>query len=212
MNVDISEVRQIALSNLKVQATPTLILVDSSGRVMASWVGKLSPKREEEVFQKLAVVRQPKIPGQDELRPKDEEAEASDPDSLTAAQLVRMQERVVPLPIVDIRSREEYREGHISGSLNIPSEELEIRLEHEVPKDSLVVLYCHYCSSCDPAQNSIGVATLCTMGKAWLHKEGFTHVKVLRADFTNLQLAGIKIVEAPKGKPLASPATTDSSF
>lgn len=42
--------------------------------------------------------------------------------------------------IIDVRNPEVYREGHISGAINIPSEQLEDRMG-EIPKDRPVVVY-----------------------------------------------------------------------
>lgn len=54
LKVTIEDVQQISPSSLGVRATPTLILVNSEGNVINSWVGQLSPDKETEV---LAVVR-----------------------------------------------------------------------------------------------------------------------------------------------------------
>ncbi|MBP2667428.1 MAG: sulfurtransferase [Firmicutes bacterium] len=43
--------------------------------------------------------------------------------------------------IIDVRTPEEYRDGHIPGVTNIPLDELEQRM-NEVPKDKKVVLIC----------------------------------------------------------------------
>jgi hypothetical protein len=49
LGVPIADVRQAIFRDLKVRATPTLILVDGSGTVRHVWVGKLGADREEEV-------------------------------------------------------------------------------------------------------------------------------------------------------------------
>lgn len=38
------------LDLIKVTGTPTLLLVDSNGRVERAWIGQLPPEREKEVF------------------------------------------------------------------------------------------------------------------------------------------------------------------
>jgi rhodanese-related sulfurtransferase len=43
--------------------------------------------------------------------------------------------------LLDVRSVEEFAEGHIAGAVNIPYDQVEARLA-EVPKDKDVVLYC----------------------------------------------------------------------
>lgn len=47
----------------------------------------------------------------------------------------------VPFLFIDVRTAEEFAEGHIKGALLIPVQELESRLA-EVPHDKRVYLYC----------------------------------------------------------------------
>lgn len=54
LEVTIDDVKQISPASFGVAASPTLILVNSEGSVINSWVGQLSPDKEAEV---LAVVR-----------------------------------------------------------------------------------------------------------------------------------------------------------
>lgn len=46
------DVINTSLEDIKVDATPTLLLVDQLGRVKSAWVGKLDESREKEVMQK----------------------------------------------------------------------------------------------------------------------------------------------------------------
>jgi thioredoxin-related protein len=48
-NISVDAIRSTRLSDISVQGTPTLILVDENGVVIESWVGKLPPQREDEV-------------------------------------------------------------------------------------------------------------------------------------------------------------------
>jgi len=50
LKVTIKDIQQISPPALGVRATPTLILIDSAGTVINSWVGKLPPDKEEEVL------------------------------------------------------------------------------------------------------------------------------------------------------------------
>lgn len=50
LGVKIDSVEQVSFESLKVEGTPTLILVDSQGLVKKVWVGRLPPKVEEEVL------------------------------------------------------------------------------------------------------------------------------------------------------------------
>ena len=45
--------------------------------------------------------------------------------------------------ILDVRTQEEYDEGHIPGAILIPNTEIEVRAEEELPdKDQLILVYC----------------------------------------------------------------------
>ena len=45
--------------------------------------------------------------------------------------------------ILDVRTQEEYGEGHIPGAILIPNTEVEARAEKEMPdKDQLILVYC----------------------------------------------------------------------
>lgn len=44
---------QLPLNSIQVKGTPTLLLVDSKGKLTSQWVGKLSPSSETEVLAKL---------------------------------------------------------------------------------------------------------------------------------------------------------------
>ncbi|ATX82148.1 Rhodanese-related sulfurtransferase [Mariprofundus ferrinatatus] len=47
----------------------------------------------------------------------------------------------VPFEFIDVRTPEEYADGHIEGARLIPVQELEVRM-NEVPKDKQVYVYC----------------------------------------------------------------------
>ena len=50
LNVSVDDVKQAPLTAVGVEGTPTLILVDSNGVAVKSWVGKLASGRETEVL------------------------------------------------------------------------------------------------------------------------------------------------------------------
>jgi len=49
--------------------------------------------------------------------------------------------RASDIVVLDVRSREGYREGHLPGAINIPFEELPARMK-ELPKDKEIISYC----------------------------------------------------------------------
>jgi thioredoxin-related protein len=53
LSVPITDIRQASLSSLGVLGTPTLILVNNKGEVVASWVGKLPSDKEADVLAKM---------------------------------------------------------------------------------------------------------------------------------------------------------------
>jgi thioredoxin-related protein len=53
LNVKVDDVRQLPLDSLGIMSTPTLILVDSKGVTVNSWVGKLATSREQELLESL---------------------------------------------------------------------------------------------------------------------------------------------------------------
>lgn len=45
--------------------------------------------------------------------------------------------------IIDVRSPQEYREGHIDGAISIPDYQIKKGIEKQIPnKDELIVVYC----------------------------------------------------------------------
>ncbi len=53
LGVKIDDIYQTPLQSIGVRSTPTLLLVNASGVVTDSWVGKLQPDRENQVMTKL---------------------------------------------------------------------------------------------------------------------------------------------------------------
>ena len=46
---------------------------------------------------------------------------------------------------IDVRSRQEYREGHLEGAINIPEFEARNRITKEIlNKNQLILIYCQY--------------------------------------------------------------------
>ena len=52
--IAVDDVRQAILSGLRINGTPTLLLVDGSGIVRSVWIGKLESSGEKEVLAKLS--------------------------------------------------------------------------------------------------------------------------------------------------------------
>lgn len=47
--------------------------------------------------------------------------------------------------LLDVRSKQEYNEGHLQGAVNVPEFELINRIQKEIPKkNQLIIIYCQY--------------------------------------------------------------------
>jgi hypothetical protein len=49
----VDDVKQISLKSIQISATPSLVLVDSTGEIKEVWVGKLRHDKESEVLSKI---------------------------------------------------------------------------------------------------------------------------------------------------------------
>ena len=47
--------------------------------------------------------------------------------------------------LLDVRSKQEYMEGHLKGAINIPDYEIDKRVQDEIPKkNQQIIIYCQY--------------------------------------------------------------------
>ena len=47
--------------------------------------------------------------------------------------------------LIDVRSNQEYREGHLQGAVNIPDFEIANKVQRVIPKkNQQIILYCQY--------------------------------------------------------------------
>ena len=53
LGVTVDEIRQAPLSSINVRGTPTLMLVNSDGVVIKTWIGMLAAEQQEEVLNKM---------------------------------------------------------------------------------------------------------------------------------------------------------------
>jgi rhodanese-related sulfurtransferase len=96
-----------------------------------------------------------------------------------------------------VRPLPEFQKGHIEGALNIPQDELEARLIHEVPPGMAIEIYCHYCAPCELSEESEGVETYCSTSALWVKKLGFSNVSILKDSLAELSARGVGIVGSP---------------
>jgi hypothetical protein len=53
LGVEINEIKQLTPGAIRVQGTPTILLVNNAGVVTEEWLGKLPPEKESEVLSRL---------------------------------------------------------------------------------------------------------------------------------------------------------------
>jgi thioredoxin-related protein len=211
LGVDVADVRQFDLRTLGIGGTPTLVLVDSTGHIQASWIGQLSPELEDGVFDRLGLhhtsMESDRSHGSVVLR----RSETSSFSSITARQFVELYRAKRDLPIVDIDPRPEFALHHIAGALNIPIMEIGSRAIHEVPKDSTVVVFCNFRPSCQPGSMSERLQaysfvgnpnqSYCGLGEWDLQQLGFRQLRVLSDDLAQLAKSGVRIASSPPSRP-----------
>jgi adenylyltransferase/sulfurtransferase len=91
-------------------------------------------------------------------------------------------ERGEPWTLLDVREREEYREGHLDGALSVPRGFLEIRIEETVPEKNTPILA--YCAG--------GVRSL--IAARTLKEMGYDKVVSMSGGYTAWKNAGYKWV------------------
>lgn len=131
---------------------PSVVLVDSNGVIRRIWVGELRPQDESEV---LAAVRDPH--GVTPPRRRMTSGELI----LTRADL-RTSSTVQGATVISILEREQFRQEHPPGSINIPLAELGMRAERDLRRDQMNVVDC-----------SAIADAVCSMAVEHLRKKGF---------------------------------------
>jgi len=76
--------------------------------------------------------------------------------TVTILEVKKMMDAGTTTLIIDIRDKEDFADGHISGAINIPRDDLQKRLPELVPdKSANVVLYCQTDRRSPPATKTI---------------------------------------------------------
>src|SRR5436190_7112449 len=85
--------------------------------------------------------------------------------------------------VLDVREREEFRQGYLPGAVSLPRGFLEMRVEEAVPdKDAPVVAYC-------------GSGTRSLLAGRVLKELGYTNVASMRGGFSAWKNQGLPITE-----------------
>ncbi len=91
----------------------------------------------------------------------------------------------IPFVIIDVRTPQEYAEGHIPGARLLPVQQLADRIA-EIPRDKQVYLYCH---------SGVRSARAATM----LAKQGFTNIENVTGGIVAWKKAGFPVTPPTMG-------------
>lgn len=88
--------------------------------------------------------------------------------NITAAEAKDIMDREQDYILLDVRTREEYDEGHIPGALLLPDYEIEARAEQELPdKDRMLLIYCR-----SGRRSKLAAHTLAELGYTSIYEFG----------------------------------------
>jgi rhodanese-related sulfurtransferase len=86
--------------------------------------------------------------------------------------------------IVDIQTRNEFLQAHVSQSINIPSDELEVRAEDELSTSDLLVIVGNSCDGADEESR---------FRRSLLMSRGFNKIAVLAGGLPGWKAAGFPV-------------------
>jgi rhodanese-related sulfurtransferase len=185
----IEKVRQMDLAAIGLSGTPTLLLVDNQGRLLQQWIGRLSPEEEADVAHHLGITGWRKRAAPDGERTTPEFVAVGNSPLITSDELRAMLHRDRRVNVLDVRERPNFQRGRIAGALNIPLDELSVRVPHEVDPNELTVVYCRF----QPACAANGVSSVCSRAVDQLRRSGIENPRVIRDPLRLLAQAGLPI-------------------
>ena len=109
------------------------------------------------------------------------------PADISREEVQRLQQGKAPLLVVDVRSPEEYAAGHLPGAMNIPYDQMAVRIDElsAFRDHGQVVLYCR-----SGRRVEIAAATL--------EEAGFGNLRHLEGDFPGWQQAGLPVPDCTR--------------
>lgn len=128
---------RISMQSLDIRGTPTLLLLNSEGKILAKWVGELSRPVEDYIVSILGLSEQAIIDGDSPF------LRLGNPKETPVIQPADLRKQLAEktTTIIDIGDRKEFAENHIAGSINIPEDELYSRALNELPESVSIVLF-----------------------------------------------------------------------
>lgn len=119
--------------SLNISATPTVLLVEH-GVVRGAWVGRLDKPQEEALLRRMEGTIHTLIPAQTV-------GQGYAPPEPTRYNTSQLEGRLTRSIILDPQTREDFRQSHLRGAINIPRDEFSSRTQIELPRkrDELVI-------------------------------------------------------------------------
>jgi rhodanese-related sulfurtransferase/peroxiredoxin len=142
INLSTLKTHQLSLNKHGFFGTPTLLFVNQDGIVKDMWVGAVNSDNLNMVINKLNnfIISEPSINQLSSTLNSDKNL-SSTQNQITSAELKVAMENRNNILVVDIDSREEFKNLHIANAKNIPSDEIVARASREIPKDKQIVFY-----------------------------------------------------------------------
>jgi rhodanese-related sulfurtransferase len=181
--IEPDEVVRLDFKQIGIQGTPTLMLLNREGGIIAKWTGELSAPVENYIVsilgqdpQSIVSKNSPYLGLGNQVAPP-----ACEVESLRAGLLSNT------VTLVDLDSREEFVARHIVGAVNIPDDELYSRARNELMVSQRIVLF----------TRDVDLHKLIT-ANAVLRSIGFTMVESLNLTPRAAAAAGLQIEETKR--------------
>lgn len=124
LGITVNETHNVSLPSVGVTSIPMLVITDSAGSVLEFWKGKLPPRVQTVVFERLNL---PETLSKSEWLVEENEL----------PELLRKENGAI---VLDVRDRESFSSKHLAKAVNIPLDELQVRAGNELSPDKLVVI------------------------------------------------------------------------
>lgn len=207
LDIAVQQVALVPKQALGIDATPALLLVDGRGFIKQRWIGLLNSLQRNEVASSLGIVLPTgEAPVQSAVVPIPIAPPGSiaplgpgpSAPSISEKPSVSRLKTAFASParavIIDVRTRDAFKQLRIDGAINIPRDELVIRLLHEVDLAKSVFLFCDQCEECERVIPSVAQRVLCRLSLDVLRDLGALDVVVIDATLNELKAAGIFLI------------------
>jgi rhodanese-related sulfurtransferase len=200
LDISVSQVIHASRRSLGVESLPTLLLVDDIGRERRRWEGILNSLQRAEIAEALGFglpAASAAVPSASLRAQAGSAATPLERQSVAAPSVNSLKDALDDpgqLVIVDSRPRSEFGLSHLDGSINIPYDELTVRIPHEIDTSKNVFVFCDHCRECEKAISKVASRDLCRRTLDELRSLGFPNAVVIDATLKELNAAGVRVV------------------